>query len=46
MTTFNLKFIALIFMLIDHTGQFISYASLFVFTMVEGFKYTCNGKGY
>ncbi|BCN32176.1 TraX family protein [Anaeromicropila herbilytica] len=58
MSTFSLKIVALIFMVIDHIGQFIPdtpiwfryigrlSAPLFMFTMVFGFSYTRNRKIY
>lgn len=58
MTSFGLKILALIFMVIDHIGIFIPFAPIwfryigrlsapiFIFTMVCGFSYTRNKKVY
>lgn len=58
MTTTTLKLLALVFMLIDHIGQFIPEtpiwfrwigrisAPLFIFCVIWGFSYTSNKKKY
>lgn len=58
MTTFGLKFLALLLMVIDHIGLFFPFtpiwfrwlgrlsAPLFIFCMVYGFSYTKNRKIY